>query len=220
MRPKPICINPAAQRREFCRAASGVLFCALAASALLAAPTTHAQQAPRRAPPPAELAAFTSQSAPWRMLGTGALRFFGFKAYDASLWVMSASTDPLKDKATLALDIEYNTALKAEEIVNVSLVEMARLRKASEAQIRTWTAQMQKTFPAVQKGDKLLGVHLPTVGARFFFNGKLIAEINDPAFSEAFFAIWLDPATKRPELRSALLGAGQAVQSAPMRENN
>jgi hypothetical protein len=37
-------------------------------------------------------------------------------------------------------------------------------------------------------------------------NGKLIGESPDLKFSEAFFKIWLDAKTKRPELRAALLG--------------
>jgi hypothetical protein len=49
-------------------------------------------------------------------------------------------------------------------------------------------------------------VYVPTAGARFFLNGRLIGETTDAAFSEAFFKIWLDPKTRRPELRSALLG--------------
>lgn len=65
---------------------------------------------------------------------------------------------------------------------------------------------MQRTFPNVAQGDRLTGVFVPKVGTRFFFNSRLIAEINDPAFGDAFFAIWLDEGTKRPDLRRALLG--------------
>ena len=64
---------------------------------------------------------------------------------------------------------------------------------------------METLFVDVKSGDQLVGVHLPGEGARFFLNGKLMGESADPAFSEAFFKIWLDPKTKRPELRAALL---------------
>ena len=155
---------------------------------------------------PAELGAF-GQGSVWQMQGTGALRFFGFKAYDANLWsVGAAKANPLNDKSLFALEIVYNTSIKAEEIVNVSLIEMARLRKLSDVQIKTWTADMQRTFPNVAPGDRLTGVLVPKVGTRFFFNARLIAEINDPAFGDAFFAIWLEEGTKRAELRRALLG--------------
>jgi len=154
---------------------------------------------------PAELGAF-GPAAAWQMQGTGALRFFGFKAYDANLWSLApAKINPLADKNLFALEIVYNTGIKADEIVNVSLVEMARLKRLTELQIRTWTADMQRTFPNVVSGDRLTGVYVPKVGTRFFLNARLIAEINDPAFGDAFFAIWLDEGTKRPDLRRSLL---------------
>ena len=175
-------------------------------------------QAPAKATPtpkaPNELTAF-GQGAVWQLQGAGALRFFGFKAYDANLWsVGAAKANPLVDKSLFALEIVYNTGIKAEEIVNVSLIEMARLRKLTDLQIKTWTADMQRTFPNVAQGDRLTGVYVPKVGTRFFFNTRLIAEINDPAFGDAFFAIWLDEGTKRAELRRALLGLPPAAAAA------
>ena len=118
-------------------------------------------------------------------------------------------------KGLYALEIVYNTGIKAEEIVNVSLVEMARLRKLTEAQVKSWTAELQRTFPSVFSGDRLTGLHVPKVGTRFFFNSRLISEINDPAFGDAFFAIWLDEGTKRADLRKQLLGQTVAATAAP-----
>jgi Chalcone isomerase-like len=86
---------------------------------------------------------------------------------------------------------------------------MARLRNLSDTQIKAWTADLKKAFPDVKSGDKLTGVYLPKIGTRFFFNSRLTAEINDPAFGDAFFAIWLDEKAKRPELRRALLGSAK-----------
>ena len=192
----------AGSRRQFSQYIAGLALSGIALG-------VSAQQAARvvtagKLPP--ELGAF-GQAAAWQMQGTGALRFFGFKAYDASLWTAGpAKGNPLTDKTLFALEIAYNTGIKADDIVNVSLVEMARLKKLSDAQIKSWTADMQRSFPNVAQGDRLTGVYVPKVGTRFFFNNRLIAEINDPAFGDAFFAIWLDEGTKRAELRRALLG--------------
>ncbi|NQW94577.1 MAG: hypothetical protein HQ446_11220, partial [Polaromonas sp.] len=115
---------------------------------------------------PTELSAF-GQGAPWQMQGAGALRFFGFKAYDANLWSTGIPrANPLADKNLFALEIVYNTGIKAEEIVNVSLVEMARLKKLTDVQVKAWTADMQRTFPNVAQGDRLTGVYVPKVGTR------------------------------------------------------
>lgn len=203
-------------RRQFAQHASGAAL--LAHSAL-----AFAQSTPRAvaAKAPTELGAFGS-GAPWQLMGTGALRFFGFKAYDAHLWnsgPAASGANPFIAKGLYALEIVYNTGIKAEEIVNVSLVEMARLRKLSEAQVKSWTLEMQRTFPSVVTGDRLTGLHVPKVGTRFFFNSRLISEINDPAFGDAFFAIWLDEGTKRADLRKQLLGQTTAAPAAAPTNN-
>ena len=203
-------------RRQFAQHASGAVLLAHSALAL-------AQSTPRAvaAKAPTELGAFGSGT-PWQLMGTGALRFFGFKAYDAHLWnsgPAAAGANPFTAKGLYALEIVYNTGIKAEEIVNVSLVEMARLRKLSEAQVKSWTLEMQRTFPSVVTGDRLTGLHVPKVGTRFFFNSRLISEINDPAFGDAFFAIWLDEGTKRADLRKQLLGQTTAAPAAAPTNN-
>lgn len=196
-------------------------FTAQLACAALLANSASALAQPSAKPPaatkiPAELGAFGG-GAPWQLQGSGALRFFGFKAYDANLWTTAtapASINPFAAKSLYALEIVYNTGIKAEEIVNVSLVEMARLRKLTDAQVKAWTAEMQRTFPTVASGDRLTGLHVPKAGTRFFFNSRLVSEINDPAFGDAFFAIWLDEGTKRADLRKQLLGQSASTPAA------
>lgn len=165
-----------------------------------------ASAAPRvTAPAPTELANY---GANWAVKGSGALRFFGFKAYDATLW-LPGSEAVFSFTRPFALDIRYATAIKGRDISNTSLVELQRISKSSPEQITAWSMWMEATFVDVKASDQLIGVHLPGVGVRFFLNGKLIGESNDVTFSEAFFKIWLDPKTKRPELRNALLALTQ-----------
>ena len=199
--------GPSSRRRALLAAAAG-------ATLGLGAPV-QAQTRPGAAARavPSELTAFGPAGTGWRLQGSGVLRFFGFKAYDAYLWSSGGNTNPLLGNLPFALEIEYSTSLRAEEIVNVSLVEMARVRRLSEEQVKTWNQEMQRSFPSVKPGDRLLGVQVPAAGTRFFHNGRLVSEINDPAFGNAFFAIWLDEQTKRPELRRDLLGAAAEAPS-------
>lgn len=154
--------------------------------------------------PPAELAAFGSG---WQLRGSGVLRFFGFKAYDAHLWLTPGPAD-FSYARPFALDIRYDMNIKGSDIVNTSLIELSRITPTPTEQLNAWNALMNLIFTDVKPGDRLVGVHLPARGVRFFLNGQLRGESSDTAFSEAFFKIWLDPATKRPELRSRLLGLG------------
>ncbi|WP_168224665.1 chalcone isomerase family protein [Rhodoferax aquaticus] len=159
------------------------------------------QEPPSAVVAPAELAAY---GAGWRAAGSGVLRFFGFKAYDATLWLPSANA-PFAFTRPFALEIRYATRIKGRDISNTSLIELQRISASSPEQIVAWGAWMDATFTDVKAGDQLIGVHVPGNGARFFLNGRLIGETQDTAFSEAFFKIWLDPKTKRPDLRAALL---------------
>lgn len=156
---------------------------------------------------PVELAAFAPG---WTLRGSGVLRFFGFKAYDAHLWLTTGSAD-FSYARPFALDIRYDMSIKGSDIVNTSLIELSRITPTPPEQLQSWNTLMGSIFSDVKAGDRLLGVHLPGRGVRFFLNGQLRGESSDTAFSEAFFKIWLDPATKRPELRARLLGVGAAT---------
>jgi hypothetical protein len=152
---------------------------------------------------PAELIAYGTG---WRAKGTGALKFFGFKAYDATLWLPASAGGNFSYTRPFALDITYNTFVKATDINNTSLIEMSRLAAATPEQVKAWSTFMTGMFVDVKAGDRLMGVHVPAAGARFFLNGRLLGETPDISFSEAFFKIWLDAKARKPELRAALLG--------------
>jgi len=151
---------------------------------------------------PAELLPYGAQ---WNFKGSGALRFFGFKVYDATLW-LTGSDSQFNFARPFALEIRYDTAVKGKDISNTSLIELQRITQSSPEQITAWAVLMDSIFVDVQRADQLIGLHLPGAGVRFLLNGRLIGESPDPKFSEAFFKIWLDAKTKRPELRAALLG--------------
>lgn len=74
-------------------------------------------------PVPTEL---TPYGANWVPKGTGTLRFFGFKAYDATLW-LSGADGAFSFARPFALDIRYATAIKGRDISNTSLIELQRI---------------------------------------------------------------------------------------------
>lgn len=66
---------------------------------------------------------------------------------------------------------------------------------------------MARVLPDVKKGEHLTGVNRPGVGAEFYYQGRIVGTITDPAFAQAFFAIWLDARTREPGLRRSLIGS-------------
>ena len=136
----------------------------------------------------------------WQEWGSGEMRFFGFRLYRATLWVAGADIEA----SPHALTLHYHRDISREQLVSASLDEMRRLGTA-DAAVERWKTDLNRVFPDVKEGDRIIGLHLPGKGARFFHQGKLTGEVNDPEFARRFFAIWLDPRTRSPDVRSLLL---------------
>jgi hypothetical protein len=144
-----------------------------------------------------------AESANLRLLGQGRMRWFGLHLYDATLWVQGREW---QWDRTFVLDIRYARSFSGGRIAEVSAEEMARLGFRDQRKLVLWREQMRKAFPDVRDGDHITGVFRPGSGVEFFHQGRSTAVIGDPEFARAFFSIWLDPATREPKLRAALLG--------------
>lgn len=152
----------------------------------------------RLPPPPA--------AQPWQLQGSGEMRWFGFVIYGAKLW---RSGETWRNDTPYALELTYRRNISAEQLVETSIEEIARLGEKDEQRLRQWRAALAQVFPAVREGDSIVGVHEPGRGARFFHNGRQTGRVDDAALAAAFFAIWLDPRTKAPDLRARLLALGE-----------
>ena len=139
------------------------------------------------------------------LAGAGRLTWYGLHVYDAALYA-PARLEPANPTAQgFVLELTYARRLAGKDIADASRDEIERLGFGTEAQRSRWHEQMVKLFPGVEKGRRLAGVNVPGTGARFYFDGRFIGSIDDPAFARAFFAIWLDERTKAPQLRESLL---------------
>lgn len=187
----------------------GMLFGMQAGKAHAQAPAAAAtaSTATSASPVPAEVLQALPQA---EALGQTRLRVWGFQIYDARLWVAPGFRAQRFDQHAAALELTYLRAFAAADIAARSITEMRRSADISAAQAAQWQKDMQRVFPDIKQGDRLLGVHKPGVGASFWFNGKPAGEIADPAFARLFFGIWLSPQTSEPAMRTALLaGAAQ-----------
>lgn len=144
--------------------------------------------------------ALRNEAAGLRQWGSGEMTWLGISLYRATLWVAGDSPG----SSTSALQLDYLRDIPRERLVQSSLDEMRRLG-AEEAQLRRWESELRRVFPDVKEGESIVGVHYPGRGASFFHQGHVAGEISDAEFARRFFAIWLDPATRSPRLRAALL---------------
>lgn len=140
-----------------------------------------------------------------RPAGRGKLTWFALPIYDARLYVPEGGID-VNDLASqrFALELTYARRVSGKVIAERSRDEIEKLGAGSEDQRAAWLREMTRIFADVGAGQTLAGIHLPR-STRFYFEGRFIGAIDDPAFGPAFFAIWLDPRTSAPKLRTELL---------------
>lgn len=138
----------------------------------------------------------------FQVVGSGTMRFFGWRIYDATLWsrngVWSANQ-------AYALELTYARNFDGADIARRSIEEIRSQRSYPVATLRQWEQQLRALFPDVKKGDRLISVRTPGAGATFFMDTRKLGQIDDEVFADAFFGIWLDPATRAPDLRAQLL---------------
>ncbi|MDI1240256.1 MAG: chalcone isomerase family protein [Polaromonas sp.] len=178
----------------------------MAASGAVPAAAQTGTEARAGSPRPPELEGALPQG---RLLGGGRLRVFGFQVYDARLWAAPGFRVDNFANHALALELSYLRAFEGQAIAERSLTEMRRTAPVSDDLADQWSAALRRVLPDVKKGDRIMGVHRPGVGAAFWMNGKPLGEIRDAEFARRFFGIWLAPGTSEPGLRNALVaGAG------------
>lgn len=186
---------PSVLRRRFL----GALAATAVLASALAGPTVATAAQPK--PLPQEVTALLPDL---KVRGGGLLRIWGFQVYHAWLWTPGGGAyDPARP---FALDIEYLRNFTAQALAERSIEEMRGQGRGSEAVYPRWLAEMQRVFVDVKPGDRLTGVATPERHARFFHNGSLRGEIADPAFTDAFFAIWLSERSSQARFRDLLIG--------------
>ena len=160
----------------------------------------------------AVLASGWCSAATWRddlpqaqALGGGEMRFLGFRIYHATLW---ADQKPFQPGRAFALQLTYHRSIARDRLVQTSIGEIRRISRPAidTATLARWETALRGAMVDVAEGDQLIGVYLPERGMRLYSEQKLLADIEDPALARAFFAIWLDPATRDQGLRRQLLG--------------
>jgi hypothetical protein len=144
-----------------------------------------------------------------QLIGKARLRVFGFQIYDVWLWAapdLRSQGDTGYTTQPLGLELSYLRDFKGLDMAERSIKEMRRSAPISSAQEARWLLEMQRVLPSVKQGDRVLSIHKPGTGVDFWVNGQPVGAIQDAAFAQLFFGIWLSPKTSEPQLRALLLG--------------
>lgn len=160
---------------------------------LLAAP------AMAKATMPQELAPVFRSETPY---GQADFTFLWMDVYRIALW-----TDEPQWRAdtAYALSITYRMSFRSDELVDRTCKEMQRHHAHGGAWCEARREALQRAMPGVQAGDRITALRTEAGEVRFFLNGTPTERIDDAAFVDAFFAIWLGADTSEPRLRQQLL---------------
>lgn len=189
------------QRRRLLSAAAPAALLVGAALREAGAQAAQAAQASPAAPP--EVAAALPGA---RLLGSGRLRVFGMRIYDARLWVGKQALPEDWTLAPNALEIVYGRKLEGRQIAERSIQEMRRQGVIASAVAERWLKHLIELIPDVGEGDRLTAVNQPGQALHLLSNGERRGEIAEADFARRFIGIWLAPQTSEPQLRAALLG--------------
>lgn len=147
-----------------------------------------------------------------QLVGTGTLRWFGIRVYDAKLWAPQGRYQA--DQAH-ALQLIYGHDFTAADLVKEGGKQL-RKQGITEDRIQRWQGLMQQAFIDVKAGDSLTALVRADHSLAFYSTNAttttttLTTTINDTEFSQHFLDIWLGSKTTEPKLRLKLIGQDSA----------
>jgi len=155
--------------------------------------------APALAAPP-EIANVIKSDKPY---GEGHMNFLFIKAYNARLWTDAPAWSM---DSPFAMEITYGMGFDTDDLVERTIKEMKAVDPAiSDAEIARLTPELNKVYPPVKSGDRLVALYVPGKPVMFTHNGTPTGSIAGESFTKDFFGIWLSPNTSAPSLRKDLL---------------
>lgn len=152
-----------------------------------------------QAAPPDELKPVFQSSTPY---GQAEMNFLLMDVYRIALWTDQQEWSP---KSSFALSITYAMGFTSDELWGRTCEEMQRHAADGEKLCLAAQKTSAAAMPDVRKGDRITALRTDKGTTRFYKNGTVTAEVPTPAFSDAFFAIWLGENTSEPQLRKQLL---------------
>ena len=138
-----------------------------------------------------------------QLVGEARFRLFFFDIYQAALLTPDGRYD---GAAPYALRLSYMRDVSSQTIVDTSLDEMRRQASGNESKLAEWADWMGQHFPDMKNGDEAVMIALTNGGMALYHNQVKLGQMDDPAFTDAFFAIWLSDNALKPDLSRQLRG--------------
>ena len=136
------------------------------------------------------------------LVGEGRLKVMFWELLEARLYAPGGRYRP---DAPFALSLSCLRSLDGHKVVAASIEEMARQGGRVPARLARWRAALGGILVDLDAGTEITGVRDARGRTLFYRDGEPAGRIDDPAFTRAFFDIWLGESTSRPRLRDRLV---------------
>ena len=143
-----------------------------------------------------------------RLVGTGLLRYWGFKAYTGALYLEEgvAIDDVLSDTAK-RIELEYFRAIKGEDFGPATNKSISKNVNASTIdRIRSQIDFHNSLYEDVKPGDRYSLTYIPGRGTELALNSKPKGIIEGAEFAAAIFSIWLGPEPISNKFKQQIMG--------------
>lgn len=142
------------------------------------------------------------------LVGTGLLRYFGFKAYVGAFYLAEGSEveDALQDTAK-RIELEYMRSIKGEDFGPATVKSLQKNLDAETLKtLRTRIDYHNSLYEDVQPGDRYSLTYVPGRGTELALNGEPKGVIEGADFAAAIFSIWLGAEPIDESFKQQILG--------------
>jgi hypothetical protein len=143
-----------------------------------------------------------------RLVGTGLLRYWGFKAYTGALYLEEgvAVVDVLSDTAK-RIELEYFRAIKGKDFGPATIKSVAKnVYETTLQRLRPQIDYHNSLYEDVKPGDRYSLTYIPDRGTELALNDEPKGIIEGAEFAAAIFSIWLGPEPISKKFKRQILG--------------
>ena len=137
----------------------------------------------------------------FKSVGSGELRKFFIKVYDAKLATPSGR---YIDNRSLCLSINYAVAISDDQFLSATSRQFSHLG-VSDVQKTAWLEVLKPLMPSVVKGDQIV-LYVDQDGEGSLYHNRVkTGTLASTQLTNNFANIWLGPNSTEPRLRQALV---------------
>jgi hypothetical protein len=143
-----------------------------------------------------------------KLVGTGLLRYFGFKAYVGALYIEEKNNlDTLFSDTAKRIEIEYMRSIKGSDFGPATIKSLKKnIDEETYNRLSGRIEHHNSLYEDVQPGDRYALTYVPGKGTELTLNGKPKGVIRGADFAAAIFKIWVGPRPISESFKEQIMG--------------